>query len=231
MKRKRSILAVVAHPDDEVLGCGGTLARYATEGCNCHILILSEGVTSRDNKRNLKKRAFELKRIKIQAQKAAKILGVKTVNFNYFADNRMDSVDFLEVVKAVEKIVKKTKPVIVFTHNSSDLNIDHSITAKAVVTATRPVPGISVKEVYSFEVPSSTEWAFPEKKNVFVPNNFIDISNSLKIKIRALEAYPSEIRKFPHPRSKEAVISLAKTRGAQAGLKAAEAFCLIRRIG
>lgn len=226
----KKVLVVAAHPDDEVLGCGGTIARYAKEGHNCHVVILAEGVTSRDEIRDPKKRKNEICERKKHAYKAAQILGVKSIEVNSFPDNRMDSLDILDVVKVVEKVISKFKPDIIYTHHYGDLNVDHWVTARAVETATRPISGKTVSEVYSFEVSSSTEWAFTNKNDKFFPNCFVDISSTLEKKIEAMSVYSSEIKNFPHPCSRKALNFLAKTRGAQSGLFAAEAFYLVRKI-
>jgi len=131
------VLIVAAHPDDEVLGCGGTISRLVREGYEAYTLILGEGITSRDKNRNRKKRKEEINKLKEQIYKANKVLGVKEVFTFDFPDNRFDSVDFLDIVKTIEEVKNNLKPEIVFTHSKSDLNIDHYITYKAVITATR----------------------------------------------------------------------------------------------
>ena len=142
----------------------------------------------------------------------------------------MDSIDLLDVVKEVEKKNEELKPDVVVTHHGGDLNIDHRIIHQAVITACRPQPGQTVKRILSFEVPSSTEWQSPSSGNPFVPNWFEDISDTLELKIKALEAYESEMRKWPHARSIKALEHLARWRGASVGAEAAEAFMLVREI-
>jgi len=227
-----NILIIAAHPDDEVLGCGGTIVRHVCKGDNCYITILAEGITARDNIRNSDNRKLELDTLKGQSKKVARLLGAHEVEFNSFPDNRMDSINLIDVVKVVEKAIDKFRPDIIYTHHYADLNIDHQITAKAVETATRPIIGKThfVSEIYSFEILSSTEWSFANQHCHFHPNYFVDINESLEIKIEALSLYRSEVNDFPHPRSYEAVVNLSKIRGSQAGLYAAEAFSLIRKI-
>jgi len=225
---KKKIFVVAAHPDDEILGCGGALSRYAEEGHECNVLILAEGITSRDERRDAERQKKEIRELHRQSQRAAKIIGVKKIEFSSFPDNRMDSVDLLDVIKVVEKALDKHKPDIVFTHHHCDLNVDHRVTALAVETATRPMTGKNVSELYAFEVLSSTEWAFSNHTDHFHPNCFVDISGTIEKKVEAFGIYVSENRPFPHPRSCEAILSLAKLRGAQSGLMAAEAFCLVR---
>jgi LmbE family N-acetylglucosaminyl deacetylase len=224
---KKKILIIAAHPDDEILGCGGTIARLVKEGNEAYTLILGEGITSRDEKRNRKKREVEIKELKKHIYDANKIIGVKKTFTYDFPDNRFDSIPLLEIIKKIEKIKNDLKPEIIFTHYKNDLNIDHKITYKAVITATRPMSDETVKTIYSFEIPSSTEWSYPLSFN---PTLFYNISSSLEKKIQALACYKSELRKFPHPRSLKAIELNAKTWGVKVGLKSAEAFELVRSI-
>ena len=223
----KTILVITAHPDDEVLGCGGTIARLISEGNSVYTLILGEGVTSRDSKRDRTKRENEIAELRKQAENANKILGVKKVYTYGFQDNRFDTVSLLDIIKTIEKIKENIKPDIVFTHYYGDLNIDHQITFKAVMTAFRPINGESVKEIYSFEIPSSTEWNVLSS-TYFMPDYFVNINKSLEIKINALKEYKTELRDFPHPRSLKAVELNAKQWGVKMGFEAAEAFKTIR---
>ena len=222
------ILVVVAHPDDEVLGCGGTIARHTRQGDEVYCLLLGEGITSRYSQQGKVKE--ELKQLKLEAEQAAEILGIKKVFFKDFPDNRFDSIPLLTIVKAIEKVKREIRPAIVYTHHQGDLNIDHQLTFRAVLTACRPLKGETVKEIYSFEVPSSTEWSSPDTRNYFVPNVFVDISETFDKKIEALGAYRGEIREYPHPRSPEALRAIAMRWGSTVGCEAAEAFQLVRSI-
>ena len=224
------VLVIAAHPDDEVLGCGGTIARHVKNKDDVHVVILAEGVTSRDKSRNRKKRSKEIENLLISAKKSHKTLGSKSLKFFNLPDNRMDSVNLLDIVKIVEKEVNLVKPEIIYTHHIGDLNIDHSITHQAVVTACRPEPNKSVKKIYCFEVPSSTDWQSVQSDKFFKPNCFIDISKTLQKKLKALKAYKSEMRSWPHSRSIKNVENLAKWRGSSSGMKAAEAFIIIRDL-
>src|SRR3972149_4136228 len=226
----KKTLVIAAHPDDEVLGCGGTMSRMSNEGHKVYTLILGEGITSRDKTRDLRKRRHGLAELQKHVENANKILGVaKIFTFN-LPDNRFDTVPLLDIVKTIEKVKTEIAPDIIFTHHHGDLNIDHQITFRAAITACRPVKGETVKEVYSFEIPSSTEWNMPLTSVYFLPNYFVDISRILALKIRALKEYKSEIKKFPHPRSLKAVEIYARRWGIQVGLKAAEAFEVVRII-
>jgi LmbE family N-acetylglucosaminyl deacetylase len=220
------VLVIAAHPDDEVLGCGASMARHAAAGDEVHIVILAEGITSRG--KGGAKRA--LSRLGQAARKAAAILGARAPVLEAFPDNRMDSVRLLDVVKVVEGHVARIAPKVIYTHHPSDLNVDHGVVHRAVLTACRPLPGSRVERILCFEVPSSTEWQAPVAGAVFAPNWFVDVSRTLPLKLKALGAYASEMRPFPHPRSIEAVEHLAHWRGATAGFKAAEAFVLARAI-
>ncbi|MFA7681996.1 MAG: PIG-L family deacetylase [Candidatus Peribacteraceae bacterium] len=223
------MLVVAAHPDDEVLGCGGTIARYAQEGSEIHILILGEGITSRPTNSSQKLKD-ELKNLHTQSQAVCDLLGAGNVTIQDFPDNRFDTVPLLEIVKVLESKIQEFNPEIVCTQHGGDLNVDHERTFRAVLTATRPVAECPVKRVYAYEVPSSTEWAFQQFTPAFRPNVFVDISATLKKKIEAMALYKGESRPFPHPRSAEALRAHAEYWGSVAGLRAAEAFALIREI-
>lgn len=217
------VLAFVAHPDDEVLGAGGTLARHAQRGDEVHIAFLTDGVGARGAENAATKRRADA------AKQAAGHLGAREPRFLGFPDNRLDGVALLDVVKAVEAIVNDVEPHTIYTHHAGDLNIDHVICHRAVMTACRPLPGSSVRRIFAMEVVSSTEWA-PEGSGAFIPSRFVDISATLATKQRALAAYAEEMRAFPHPRSQEAIKALEQWRGAAAGLSCAEAFMVLRDI-
>jgi LmbE family N-acetylglucosaminyl deacetylase len=224
MKNNDQAIIFAAHPDDEILGCGGTIARMVNEGIDVHVVFFADGESSRDNKKNINNLINIRKR---NAQTACSIVGCKSVEFLDFPDNRMDSCDLIEIVKKVEFFINLYQPKKVFTHFSDDLNIDHQIVNQAVVTACRPKPENSVKELYFFEIPSSTDWGI---KNVFSPNSFCDISSTFDLKIKALQAYKSELQDFPHSRSIPAMEAMATLRGSSVGLEKAEAFILGRII-
>jgi len=221
------ILLIAAHPDDEVLGCGGTIAKLSSNN-DIYTLILGEGITSRNISEEEKKK--KLKELKKQSAEANKLLGVKRVFFENFPDNKFDTIPLLDIIKSIEKVIQKIKPVEIFTHHYGDLNIDHQLTHRAVLTAVRPDGSPIVKKILSFEVLSSTEWNYQNQNNIFTPNIYIDISETLNKKLEAMKVYTSEIRDYPHPRSLEGIKILAQKRGLEAGLKFAEAFMLIREI-
>ncbi|MEM1689049.1 MAG: PIG-L deacetylase family protein [Candidatus Hadarchaeales archaeon] len=223
---KNKILAIVAHPDDEILGCGGTLAKFAKQGWEVYVLSLSRGVTSRyeSEEKSSKKKISELE---IQAREANKIIGTKRLFMLDFPDNMFDTIPLLKIVKSIEKIKNMIRPSFVFTHFREDLNIDHRITYEATITAMRPLPNETVKEILSFEIMSSTEWRYPTR---FSPNVFVDISDTIDLKLHAMEAYKEELRTPPHPRSLETIKFNAAVWGSKVGLKFAEAFELIRKV-
>ena len=226
----KTILVVVAHPDDEVLGCGASIAKWTTSGSIVHTLIMAEGLTSRDLVRNKKTKSDELLLLEKSAHSAGNILGTASVKLLDFPDNRMDSLDRLDVIKAIEAEIERTKPHTVVTHHCGDVNIDHRITHEAVVTACRPQPGHPVRLLLAFEVMSSTEWQPTGSNIAFQPNWFENVVETFDYKIKALECYPSEMREWPHPRSLKNIEYLAKFRGSAIGCEFAEGFMLLRVI-
>ena len=221
----KKILIIAAHPDDEVLGCFGTVSRLIQEGYEAYTLILGEGKTSRDEERQVENKKDEITILNNEIQNANNTIGIKKVFIESFPDNRFDSVDLLDIVKVISKVKDEVEPDIVFTHYEHDLNIDHQITYKAVVTATRPMHDECVKEIYSFEILSSTEWNYPIS---YAPDTYYDISDTLDLKIKAMKAYTSELCEYPHPRSLEGIELNAKYQGMRVGKKAVEAFKSIR---
>jgi LmbE family N-acetylglucosaminyl deacetylase len=226
----KKIAIIAAHPDDEILGCGGTTARHSLAGDTVSVLILAEGVTSRDKARSPSTRRDDLSKLAKAAHAANAMLGVSDIKLHDFPDNRMDSVSRLDVVKVVEDFLQNCKPSVVYTHFANDLNVDHQVTHEAVVTACRPVPNSQIVTLLFFEVPSSTEWQVGAGSQAFFPSWYVEISSTLTKKMEALKAYSSEMRSFPHPRSLDAVEALARWRGASAGVAAAEAFVMGRYI-
>jgi LmbE family N-acetylglucosaminyl deacetylase len=221
----------VAHPDDEVLGCGGTLARLTEEGAEVRILILGEGVTSRQARRDARAVKRGLAALRRDAREVARLLGAQSSDILDFPDNRFDTLPLLDLVKAVERAVEAAAPDLVLTHFAGDLNVDHRLTCQAVLTACRPLPGAPAREILSCEVPSSTEWQTADACVPFAPQQFVVLTERhVATKVAAMEAYASERRPFPHPRSPEAVRALARWRGATAGVAFAEAFSLVRRV-
>ena len=222
------ILVVAAHPDDEILGCGGTIAYHVANGDTVHILIVAEGATSREGRRYADGRSEKLIALQRAAELAAKAVGAKPPRMLGLPDNMLDTLPLLDVIKPIEAMVNEVRPQIVYTHHGGDLNVDHRIVHQAVITSCRPLPESTVTSIYAFETLSSTEWQ--SIGNAFQPQRWINIENTLDNKLAALSAYESEMRQFPHARSIVAVESLAKLRGANVGLRAAECFMVLREI-
>ena len=223
----KNVLVVAAHPDDELLGVGGTVRLLANAGVEARALILAEGQTSRQDKRE-DTELDALEKLKDNAREAARIIGYKSIDFCDMPDNRMDCVDLLDIIKKVSAYIEKYKPDTIFTHHHGDLNIDHRMVCEAVLTACRPLMK-EVKRIYAFETPSSTEWNYVYE-NPFRPNVYFDITGTLDVKLRAMSCYETETAAFPHPRSGEALSSLAKYRGSNIGVNAAEGFMLLREL-
>jgi N-acetylglucosamine malate deacetylase 1 len=207
----RSVLVVASHPDDEILGVGGTIARHTDDGDVVDILIM------------------EMASLRKSACDAARILGAREPRFAALPDQRMDELPLLDVIKTVERLIEELKPQIIYTHFGNDLNVDHRVTSQAVITAARPVPGSKITAIRCFETVSSTEWQDPNAA-FFTPQLFVNIEKQLARKMKALDCYASEMRAFPHARSLQSVDALAQWRGAQSGSRAAEAFMTIREI-
>jgi LmbE family N-acetylglucosaminyl deacetylase len=219
---KKVVLVIAAHTDDEVLGCGGTIARHVAEGDVVYAVFMADGVSSRTNTNQA-----DLTNRHSAAEQARKILGVRGNYYLGLRDNQLDSLPLIEIIQQIEPIINKIQPNIIYTHHHGDLNIDHRITLQAVLTACRPVPGSYLQEIYSFEVMSSTGWSVPDAAP-FLPNHFVNISDQLDTKMDALRAYDVEMRDAPHSRSFQSLNHLAHYRGHSVGMVAAEAFMTLR---
>ncbi|MDP6781753.1 MAG: PIG-L deacetylase family protein [Alphaproteobacteria bacterium] len=230
MSESKRILVVASHPDDEVLGCGGTMAVHADAGDVVDVLIVVEGATSREAKRDTEAQAGALTALQQSACDAAVVLGARKPHFLGMPDNRLDGMELLDVIKPIEALINELKPQVIYTQHGGDLNIDHRIVHQAVVTACRPAPGACVRAIYGYETASSTEWASANMGGVFHPVRFVDISKTLERKRKAMGCYGSEMRPFPHARSFEGLEALARWRGVNAGVEAAEAFTVVREI-
>jgi LmbE family N-acetylglucosaminyl deacetylase len=231
LKNKR-IMIVVAHPDDELLGLGGTMHKLINDyNVITHVVILGEGITSRSSSRDLKLWKKELTKHRKNIKDAQSIIGYHSLKAYKFPDNRFDTIPLLDIIKVIEKEKQNFNPDVIFTHHGGDLNIDHQLTFEAVITACRPMKNEIVKTIFTFETPSSTEWKSPTNPHHFLPNIFISVSESnINSKIKGMESYEFEKRKFPHPRSPEALKIQARRWGVINGVDYAEAFCLIRLI-
>jgi len=223
MKKNARVLVVVAHSDDEAMGCGGTIAKHVEFGAQVCVVFMTNGVDSRQTASK-----EDVGRRHQAAERASDILGVSLIQSFNFPDNKMDVVPLLDIVQSIESVIDEFRPDIVYTHHIGDLNIDHQITHNAVMTACRPQPDQCVKEIYTFEVPSSTEWQAPSFFQ-FVPNMFIDITEQIEVKKRALISYDDEMRPAPHSRSIKNILNISKYRGNSIGVEYAEGF-MVNRI-
>jgi N-acetylglucosamine malate deacetylase 1 len=217
------VAAIFAHPDDEILGCGSTLALHAAAGDEVRILLLSSGVGARGTQSK-----GEVSARVSAAHEAAEIVGASSVSIGAFSDNEGDRWPLLEVVRYIEAFLSEFRAATVYTHWAGDLNVDHRITHQATVTALRPLPGRAPLTILACEVPSASEWG---TQGAFTPTEFVDISRTFDNKRRALNCYVKEMRTAPHPRSFEGVETLARLRGMQSGFPHAEAFQTVRRVG
>lgn len=215
------ILTVTAHPDDEVLGFGGTSFVLSQKGYTIFNLILSGDVDARQNRPKIEK-------LNEDTKNAQSIIGANPPILGPFPNIKFNTIPHLELVQFIEKYVEEIEPDFIFTHHPYDLNNDHYHTSKACQAAVRLFQRKSIKPLkgfYFMEILSSTDWAFPVDNQTFMPNTFIEIGEAgLEMKIKALDAYEGVMRNFPHPRSREALTGLSAYRGGQSGLKYAEAF-------
>lgn len=222
----KKILVVAAHPDDEAIGCGGTIAKHLSQKDEVHLVFLADGVTSRIEKKN------DLKNRNHMSQKFNRLMGIKEKNVVYFnfSDNSLDKYPILQIIKKLENIILRVKPQIIYTHHHGDLNVDHAVAHKAVMTACRPILKENVKKILSFEIPSSTDYNTQNNYLIFQPNYYVNISKFIEKKISGLKCYKKEMRTPPHSRSINNIKNLASVRGNTIGVNYAEAFYVNRII-
>lgn len=223
--KSKVVLVVVAHTDDETLGCGGTIARHVRNGDKVYGVSMTDGVGARETEDS-----EEIKKRTQASINASKILGLEWLEGGTFPDNAMDTAGLLNVAKLIDRAKKLTKPTIVYTHSSADLNIDHRIVSQATLAAFRPHPSEVWEEIRTFEVASATDYGHKSITKEFTPNLYVDISETWQTKLAALKEYRMEMRQPPHTRSFEGLENLARYRGNQVGLPYAEAFEIIRKI-
>ena len=217
--KNKNVLVIVAHADDETLGCGGTIQKLKKLGYQVYVMIFTDGVSSRK-----KKLSKEIQNRSNQIKKVSKLLNFKIFKHYNLPDNELDKISNLELVKKIEAAIIKINPEIILTHSNKDLNIDHQKISNATITACRPLPKSKIKQLLFFEILSSTEWNFNSNRVNFNPNKFYDITDFIEKKLEAIKIYKSEIRQYPHPRSLEGIKTLSKFRGQCIGVNYAEAF-------
>jgi LmbE family N-acetylglucosaminyl deacetylase len=222
-----TILIFAPHPDDEVIGCGGTIARYVAEGEEVHVCVVTRGKPPVFNhsRRILEKHPHDLC---AEVEKSNSILGIKKTHYFQFPAAMLESVPRYELNKKTYDLINKLKPDVVYIPHFGDLHKDHALTSKAVMVAVRPKDDNVVRAVYSYETLSESEWNIPHAANKFIPNVYVDISMYLNKKLEAMKCFRSQICEFPNPRSIEAITALAKYRGSTMGTLAAEVFMLVR---
>lgn len=231
MSAPRRLLVVCAHPDDEVLGCGGTVRRRVDEGWDAACVILTGGVGGRHGADEVETVAALQASLRQEAAAAHEVLGFGRVELLGFPDNRLDLVSRMDLARALKPLVAELRPDVILTHHPGDYNWDHTRTFDAVMMAARPDPSEHApSELYTFEVNSSTERACQSADRVFMPNTWVDIERTIERKKEALRCYASELRPYPHPRSETALDALSRKRGTEVGLAHAEAFHLVRRV-
>ncbi|MFT4927991.1 MAG: LmbE family N-acetylglucosaminyl deacetylase [Phenylobacterium sp.] len=219
--KQQAVLVVAAHPDDEALGCGGTIAKWVANSCEVTVIFMTNGVAARGDDKVAAQQRFDA------ATAAASSLGITDVRVLDLPDNKMDGLALLDIIQPLETVVAGQAFSTVLTHHGGDLNIDHRLTHQAVLTAFRPQPGQTVKRILCFEVNSATEWA-SSAQAPFIPNYFVDISDFWPDKVTALDHYNEEMRAYPHTRSIEAIEALSVVRGTSVGVAKAEAFMIER---
>ena len=226
MNKKDKVLIIAAHPDDEVLGVGGTISKYAANGAEIKLLIVTDGSTAQYSDSNDVSAIINQK--KDETKRAARILGISDIIYGNLPDMKLDTIAHIEINRVIENVISSFCPNIVFTHSGVDVNLDHCCVYRSTLVACRPVAGQCVKELYSYYVPSSTDWNV-QNKNTFEPNVFVDITGSpSKLKYDAMACYSTEIRNYPHPRSIDALKILDKANGIHVGVECAESFVLHR---
>jgi LmbE family N-acetylglucosaminyl deacetylase len=217
------VVVLGAHPDDEILGAGGTLARHVMDGDEVHAVVVADGASSR---------APDEMKISLQkdATRAAETIGFASLRLQSLPDQRLDTVPFIELTQIIESILDDIQPHVVYTHFPGDVNVDHGLVARATWTACRPFARPQVRRFAVFETPSSTEWAWAVNESGLQPNHFVDITETLDRKIAAMECYQSELRDYPHPRSTRSLRERAGFWGSQVGRLAVEPFRILRDV-
>lgn len=218
-----NVVVVAAHPDDEVLGAGATLARHVQDGDAVHAVVLADGALSRYGKHMVGE-------LQASGVAAARHIGFASVRFEAFPDQRLDQIPILELTQHIESVLADLEPDVVYTHFRGDVNADHALVAQAVWTACRPYCMPNLRLIAAFETPSSTEWASTIDCAPFRPTLFVDVTATIECKLSAMACYASETRTYPHPRSLRALRERASYWGSVVGVLAAEPFLVLRDV-
>ena len=217
------VLVIAPHPDDEVLGCGGIISKYVKEGHEVYVSIVTrtcEPIFPADFDKSNKE----------QCLKADKELGVKETIFLDFPAAMLESIPRHEFNNSISKLINDIKPEEVYIPHRGDMHLDHKMVVDACMVALRPRFDYSVKRIYAYETLSETEWDIPNTTNAFIPNVFIDITDHIDAKLKAMKEYKNQLCEYPNPRSIEGVKALAMLRGTTISRQYAESFMLIRDI-
>jgi len=217
------ILVIAPHPDDEVLGCGGAIVKHVWGGAEVYLCVVTKAYPPEWPEDEIEERKGEVLRVN-------QILGIKKTYFLDLPTVKLDTIPQKELNEATAQVVNEVQPEVLYIPHRGDVNKDHRLVFDAIMVAVRPKPGSVIRKVLSYETLSETEWGAPFIENAFIPNVYVDISETLEIKLKAMSEYKSEFKEFPHPRSLEAISALAKRRGSSIGVEAAEAFTLVREI-
>lgn len=222
-----TILVFAPHPDDEVMGCGGTITRHIAEGDIVYVCIVTRGKPPVYNHSPeiLEKLPHDLYD---EIEESHSVLGVKKTYYLQFPAVMLETVPRYELNRKISELINKIKPNVVYIPHFGDMQKDHALTSEAVMVAARPKGDCAVQAIYSYETLSETEWNIPHVANIFIPNVYIDISKFLNKKFEAMKCFRSQLCEFPNPRSIQAIMALAKFRGSTMGADAAESFMLIR---
>jgi len=219
----KNILVIAPHPDDEVLGCGGIIRKFANEGNQVFVLIATRGSSKLFDQ-------TKVENVRKEALEAHEFLGVSNTFFLDYPAPELDTVPIADLSRDFARIISENNIEVLFLPHRGDIHNDHKAVFNAGLVAARPVGNYSVKEIYCYETLSETEWAAPFASDVFIPNFFVGIEDTFEAKKKAMQYFKSQLRDFPNPRSLEALEALAKFRGATVGYKRAEAFMIIRQI-
>jgi len=216
----KKILIVAPHMDDEVLGCGGVIAKHIKNKDQVVVCIFCNRAYDGVYNQEL------IDKEKESAKKVKEFYGYQDLIFFDFPDEDLSS-NFRPALRSLEKLAKEYLPQIVYLPFRGDLHQDHKTTSHIGNIVFRSSSGLSTEKVYSYEVPSGTDMSFPDENDIFNPNVFVDISNEINKKVDAMKLYEAESREFPHPRSSEMLLAKARSRGSQSNFEAAEAFMLL----